>query len=253
MRHYGWKKDADDSRDKKFGLSWFSAARYMPLTFLPDDIDVGPWMPEVMDQGETSTCTCHAVEELLRYNLINNGGQGADVPLSRAYLYEMAGLAEGDTSDDGRQIRDVIKAAAAGVPPEALWDFDKLCQPIPADVQAKATIRADDYSKVEMSDAGIITALYVGRPFVIGIPVYPAFESDEVAETGQVPMPTWGQTPIGQHAMATYRIQRRAGLAWSQNSWGKGWAVGGRCSFPVEYLKKYATDTWTIRNTIVES
>ena len=46
------------------------------------------------------------------------------------------------------------------------------------------------------------TSIYKGNPFVVGIAVYESFESEEVARTGIVPMPSSGEKMLGGHAIA---------------------------------------------------
>ena len=245
-RGYGWKKDKGGTTDPRFKASWLSPARYMPLSLMPDDLNLWAWAPPAFDQGMFGTCTCNAVPELLEYNMLVNGDPL--VTLSRAWLYWLSGVQQGDTSDDGRQLRDVVAAAAAsGVVPEEAWTYDKVLQPIPTDLKA-TRVYANDCGKVDTTVPAMCTALMVGRPFCIGIPVYPQFESDEAAETGHITLPTWGQTPVGQHAMAVFQIQRSGALAGVLNSWGTGWGNQGRCTIPLEYLTKYGSDFWTIRS-----
>ena len=47
----------------------------------------------------------------------------------------------------------------------------------------------------------IKTSLFNGNPFVMGIAVYESFESEEVARTGEVPMPGEGEKMLGGHAI----------------------------------------------------
>jgi len=245
-RGYGWKPDRKGVDDPKFKASWFSPARYMPLSLMPDDLNLRQWAPPIFDQGLYGTCTCNAVPELLEYNMIVNG-----LPptiLSRAWLYTLSGELEGDTSDVGRQLRDVVAVAAQqGVVAEEIWPYSNVLQPIDRSLKAPR-IFASDFGKVESTVPAMCTALMVGRPFCIGIPVYPQFESDEAAETGNITMPTWGQTPVGQHAMSVFRIQRRAEQASGPNSWGEGWGDRGWFKLPLDYLVKHASDCWTVRS-----
>jgi hypothetical protein len=108
-RAYGCHPDGRDDRDRNFMLSWFerpAAAWSVPS----GPIDLFPWFPPVMYQGQIGSCTTHGVTTALRFNMIDN--QLPDVPLSRAQLYYDAGMLEGNTADVGRQIRDVVKVAA---------------------------------------------------------------------------------------------------------------------------------------------
>ena len=62
-----------------------------------------------------------------------------------------------------------------------------------------------------------------GFPFVFGFTVYESFESQPVADTGIVPMPTTGEKVVGGHCVAAvgYDDTKRAFII--RNSWGTGW------------------------------
>ena len=244
MRSYGYIRDARDDRDHKLTL----AAPGGEL-LVPDAHDLTAMFPPVMDQGQFGTCTAHGVTAAIRYNLINS--DRGDVPLSRAQLYWDSGVIEGNTSDVGRQIRDVIKAIATkGAAREELWGYDKVGLQPPPELYADAIKHeALEYCRIvnaagEIDRASINTAIFVGHPVIIGIPVYKAFESDEVAETGIVPMPGALETEIGMHCMLMggYDLQHDRVM----NSWSASWGQAGYCSLPRGYLEKYGSDFWTI-------
>lgn len=239
MRKYGWIKDEPDDRDLKFKL----AARGNELV-LPDAHDLTPFFPPVMNQGQYGTCTAHGTTAALRYNYINTDRE--DVELSRAQLYWDAGIIGGNTADVGRQIRDVIKSVASkGVAREALWGYDKVGIEPPAEVYADALNHfATEYQRVDPDRASINTAIFIGHPVVIGIPVFKAFEGDEVAATGKVPMPRAGDSAIGAHCMLLGGYSPSGDRV--MNSWGLEWGDNGYCTLPRGYVEKYGSDLWTI-------
>lgn len=237
---YGCVPDARDDRDRKFSLQ-------PPDDYVvPDEHSLLDWFCPVMDQGGTNSCTVHAVTAAYRYNLIDT--DLADVPLSRAQLYWDAGVIEGDTSDNGRQLRDVVKAAAkTGMAKESLWGFDKIGQQPTPEVYADAANQTIlEYQAVEINRQALNTAIYVGHPLIIAIPVFLAFESDEVMGTGIVPMPKTGETEIGWHAMLMGAYGARDIVLNSWNTWFGLPERKGYCSFPNEYIPKLASSIWTI-------
>lgn len=211
---------------------------------LPASHDLTGAFPPPMNQGPYGTCTAHGVTAALRYNLINR--DAPDVELSRAQLYWDSGVLEGDTSDVGRQIRDVIKAAASkGAAREELWGYDKVGQEPPAEIYADALRHAAlGYARVETDRESINTAIFIGHPVIIGIPVFKSFESEEVAATGRVPMPRAGETEIGGHCMLLGGYDPESDLVL--NSWGPEWGAGGYCYLPRGYVEKHGSDLWTI-------
>jgi len=243
MRGYGCVRDQDDPRDHLF------SPRQVPL-IVPLSHDLTPWLPDAMDQGPYGTCTAHGVTAAIRYNLINS--DLPDVVLSRSQPYWDAGVLEGNTGDCGRQIRDVIKAVATrGAALESSWGYDRLLQPPPPEVYQDALRhRALEYCRVGTDRASINSTIFLGRPVVIGVPVFAAFESDQVSETGLVPMPRALETKVGMHCMllAGYAPDHDVVL----NSWGSQWgcrdSLGrrGYCKLPRGYLEKHGSDFWTI-------
>lgn len=259
QRFYGCKPDdpARAGQDPKFRLPWFGAAsRFMPESWLPQEIDLFPWFPPVMNQGPAGTCTVHASTTAVRYNLINAGT--GDVPLSRLQLYWDAGALEGDTSDTGRQIRDVVTALRThGVAREDLWpyDLDRLrLKPFDAVYADAATRLVIDAQVVPVSARGVRTALYLGHPVIVGVTLFRSFESDAVAADGQVPMPRWGESEVGRHAMVIGgNDQAAANQNRVRNSWGAEWGDGGDCHLSDDYLARYGNDFWAILTNLGEA
>jgi C1A family cysteine protease len=238
-RWYGHKKDEKDTHDHKFALSWPSVAPFIPL---PPSVDLEPWCPPVLDQGQTNTCTVHACTEAMRYDYINTNG--ADLPLSRNFAYHQAGLIEGDTSDDGRQIRDVVKGlATAGVCKEELWPFDEPGSgPSSAANTDASGHKITDYQSVAVTAQGVKDALFVGRPVIIGVEVFSAFEED--LPTGIIPIPGMLEGSVGSHCMLA--IGYGNGYIKVRNSWGPDWGAMGNCFLPEQYIEKYGSDFWVI-------
>lgn len=92
-------------------------------------------------------------------------------------------------------------------------------------------------------------ALAAGSPVIIGVAVFPAFESDEVAKTGIVPMPAAADAPLGGHAMLCVGYGQKPGYFTVQNSWG-AWGDNGFCYLPEQYLGSnlIVSDYWQISN-----
>ena len=88
-----------------------------------------------------------------------------------------------------------------------------------------------------------------GYPFVFGFTVYDSFDSEEVAKTGVVPMPSSGEQPLGGHAVLAvgYDDEQRRFIV--RNSWGTEWGMQGYFTMPYVYLLDdgLADDFWTIR------
>ena len=229
----------------------------MTLAQLPPFIDLSASLPPVLDQISLGSCTAHGVTEALRFNMIDNGDE--DIPLSRLQMYYDSRAMEGSiASDSGAQIHDVIQVAARGVGREDLWPYDltKWDQQPPAAVYDDAVHHeAIEYHGVGISALEIKTALYIGKPVIIGLTLYESFESDPVAATGMVPMPGGTESVVGGHCMLVYGYGQKQGYFSVRNSWGAAWGDGGNCYFREEYLGStdFGSDYWQITSNIGSS
>jgi C1A family cysteine protease len=88
-----------------------------------------------------------------------------------------------------------------------------------------------------------------GYPFVFGFTVYESFESQQVAQTGILPMPAAGEKVVGGHAVAAVGYEDSTQQFIVRNSWGTGWGIKGYFMMPYAYLtsSNLADDFWTIQ------
>jgi C1A family cysteine protease len=95
------------------------------------------------------------------------------------------------------------------------------------------------------------TTLANGRPIVIGFSVYDSFESQEVAQTGMVPMPGSNESMLGGHAVLLVGYDDPRQLWIVRNSWGESWGDKGYFYMPYQYLTDpgLADDFWVL-NTV---
>lgn len=236
---YGCIEDAEDGRDLHFEPSWFQKfLGWKVWEAPPGPLDIFSSFPPVQDQGAVGDCTAYTFGGLLRFNCINNGLP--DVPLSVAYLYNQAGVLEGNTGDVGRQLRDVMKVAAKGVPTEEAWPADRWADAPPSNLELVQS--AFEYRRVAPRLEDMRIALYLGHPLAVGMDIFKEFESDEARETGIIPMPPPLATPIDGHAMPFGG--HIDGRLCFQNQWGQ-WGDNGRGSVHEDY-RKYMRDLWVI-------
>jgi C1A family cysteine protease len=90
-----------------------------------------------------------------------------------------------------------------------------------------------------------------GYPFIFGFTVYDSFESDAVAKTGIVPMPSKTELVLGGHAVMAVGYDDSKKWFIVRNSWGEDWGDKGYFYIPYDYLtnKNLASDFWTIKLT----
>jgi C1A family cysteine protease/GH25 family lysozyme M1 (1,4-beta-N-acetylmuramidase) len=259
IARYGWKRDLPDQRDHSY------AAPPEALKNAPDEIDLRPLCPPVYDQGQIGSCTANAIAAALEFDMMKQ----SLLPYtpSRLFIYYNERNIERTVPlDAGAQIRDGIKSVASqGDCPESEWTYDatpadpqsnlfppnsKAVTPPSPQCYADAIIhKALTYQSVDQNLADMKGCLTSGYPFVFGFTVYPSFESDEVARSGNVPMPRSDETVIGGHAVLAVGYDDGKNAFIVRNSWGPQWGLAGYCYMPYAYLldDNLADDFWTIR------
>lgn len=83
---------------------------------------------------------------------------------------------------------------------------------------------------------------------VFGFQVYESFESQQVASTGVVPLPTTGEQVLGGHAVLAVGYDDSTTSFLVRNSWGASWGQDGYCTMPYPYLTEsnLSNDFWTM-------
>lgn len=234
---YGWKPDLPDFRDFKY------AAVRPPVTF-PPIVDLRSQCSAVENQLQIGSCTANALAGNLEFI-------HPDFQASRLFIYYNERVLEGTVASDvGANLRDGIKALVnMGVCSEKLWPY------VPAEFSVKPY-----QSCYEAALQGVITSyhrlngkndwlncLVEGFPFVFGFTVYDNFETDEVAKSGILEMPTNRDSIIGGHAVCAVGYNLADQTLLVRNSWGADWGMGGYFTMPFEYAEEMADDFWTIR------
>ena len=256
---YGWVPDLPDARDHLFSAPRLAIANPPPKT------DLRPGLPAVYDQGQIGSCTANAIAGAVEFDLMKQ--QLSDFMPSRLFIYYNERAMEGHVKyDAGAQIRDGVKSVAKlGVCPEPEWPYDatpaesdggQFPPGAPAATKPPATAyrdalkcRATSYQRLVPTLDQLRGCLATGYPFVFGFSVYESFESKEVADTGDAPLPTAGEQLLGGHAVLAVGYDDSAQRFLVRNSWGTGWGQDGYFTMPYTYLTTHglASDFWTIR------
>lgn len=247
----GWRRQLPDHRDHIY------AAPPPIIKALPSYVDLrktGFLLPP-FDQLQTSSCVGQSTAGALAFARAKEK-LGSLVP-SRLQIYYDARLLEGTASiDGGAEIRDAFKAMAAQ---GATFETGSVSWPfIPANVTVRPPAvvyaaalkdRALSYQTVAQDINQIRGCLADGHPFVFGFTVFESFESDHVAATGRVPMPSGDDAPIGGHAVLAIGYDDTDRNMLVRNSWGAGWGIKGNFLLPYEYVinPNLASDFWTLR------
>jgi C1A family cysteine protease len=253
IARYGWIPDIPDQRDYTY------AAPPHVLKSITPSVDLRDQCPAVYDQGQLGSCTANAIGAALEFEMTKQG-MDAFTP-SRLFIYYNERAIEGTIPyDAGAMIRDGIKSVASqGVCPEGdvgdlppAWPYDIskfASQPPQACYDKAAELKAVLYHSVTQNLADMKGCLGEGYPFVFGFSVYESFESQEVASTGNVPMPRPNEQVMGGHAVLAVGYDDDDRLFIVRNSWGDQWGDAGYCYMPYAYLldDNLSDDFWTVR------
>jgi C1A family cysteine protease len=242
---YGWVPDRPDQRDKLY------AAIAAPPRKLPASVDLRAGCSPVEDQGQLGSCTANALVGNLEF-LERKAGEPA-TDLSRLFVYYNERVLEGTVGEDaGAMLRDGVKTLVKqGVCTERTWPYiiSKFTVKPPAACYKQAlTHQLISYHRI-LTLREMKQCLAEGYPFVFGFTVYESFESEAVAQTGQVNLPEPSERSLGGHAVMAVGYDEAAKRFTVRNSWGTDWGIAGCFTMPYGYLdnRNLADDFWTLR------
>lgn len=246
VRRYGWKPDLPDHRDFYYTVSTPVAT--------PASVDLRPGCPSIIyNQGDLGSCTANALAGLYQYNEIAQKKVPNFMP-SRLFIYYNERYLDGTVMfDSGARLRDGIRALAKwGVPDENLWPYhvQNFKNKPTDDVYKAASVDIiTQYSRISQKIQDLRVCLAQGHPFTIGFVVYESFESDAVAKTGIVNMPSYNERSLGGHAVLVVGYNDAQGRFLVRNSWGSNWGQGGYFTIPYEYIlnSDLTGDIWTVQ------
>lgn len=240
MKTYGWKPQRPDYRDYKLSLGKTNKR--------PSKIDSLTLSIPAYDQGDLGSCTGNGCGALWQYRL---SVEKLDNPLpSRLFIYYNERVLEGTVREDsGANVRDGLKALAKwGCCPETIWPYDiKSFSKKPSKKAYTTAIKdaALEYHAVTASLDALRNAIAFSGPVVGGFTVFQSFESDQVAQTGIMPMPAKNEKPVGGHCVVWDGYDDVKRSFFCRNSWGSKWGMNGWFTMPYENLPN-CSDFWVL-------
>lgn len=215
---------------------------------LPNSVDLrtNVKMPPVYDQGNIGSCTANALVAIFQFMKPTFYG-------SRLFLYYNERKIENDISNDSGAsfIDGIMSLQVSGLCSEKSWPYIEnkfAVVPTASAYREALNNKALQVKNIRQDITSIKTYLSLGLPFVVGISVFEEFESDNVANTGYVPMPTYTSQFLGGHAVVCCGYT--SNNFWiMRNSWGKNWGAKGYFYLPFQYLldSSLSSDLWGIQ------
>ena len=242
---YGWRPSPPDHRDHVYCVPG------RQLKALPPAADLRPKMPGVYDQLQIGSCGPNAAAGNLQYD----EGQEGLTPImpSRLFIYYNARSVMGTVNQDsGVDNRSMLKALARwGYCDEQLWPYSVDAYRDKPPQSCYAAAKADvitDYAQVPQDLDQMRGTLAGGHPFIFGFTVYESFESDAVAKSGIVPMPSAAEQVLGGHDVLFVGYDDAKQAFLFRNSWGTGWGLGGYGWMPYAYATNpnLSGDFWVV-------
>jgi len=246
-QRYGIIADTRDARDYKYKA---------PLGItLPAAVDLRSLCPEAFDQGDLGSCGPNAAVGAFA---IDEKKQGENVTIiSRLMLYYVTRALMGTTSyDSGVEIRTLVKALQkTGACPESEYPYNISIFKKKPPKQCYADARkAVLYQRVDRDLDQLKGCLADNNTIIIGFSVYESFESNAVAQTGIMPMPTTNsrgritEKLLGGHAVVVVGYDDSRQVWICRNSWSSQWGDQGYFYMPYGYLLDpgLSSDFWTI-------
>jgi C1A family cysteine protease len=261
-RKLGWRKQKPDARD--FQIHHLRAVR--PLaTAIPATANLRRWCSYIEDQGQLGSCTANAWAGILQFDENKYpvaGRKYAD--LSRLFIYYNERVLDNTVNQDsGAELRDGAKVLNQyGVCVETEWPYNV------SQFTVKPTAKcytdalpnvihsyyALDGTTPAATLTNLKTAIASGQPFVFGFNVYDSFMSDQVANTGVMPMPNVKTEQLqGGHAVMGVGYNDAEQRFLIRNSWGTSWGLPsptyrGYFTMPYAFISdpNMASDFWTV-------
>jgi hypothetical protein len=241
-RKFGAVRDVHDVRDRMYCSS-------SPARPVLQHVDLREWSGPIKDQGEEGSCTGHAFSSAREW--IARKYEKTLPILSPQFLYVEELIANGFFPKDegamprtGCQVLTVTGCCEASLYP---YVSGKFTTPTTEQAQNALKYKTGAYHRIgTLPD--ILSCLSDPSPWpvLVGFVVYESFMSDQVADTGMMPIPNPGEQQQGGHEVLCLGYDLTEQLALIQNSWGDGWGQRGYFWMPFDVITSPDTDLWMV-------
>ena len=242
-RIYNLDRSAPDVRDRRLSFAG-------PVPNRPAFVDLySVYGPPSYDQGNLGSCTGNGIAYAVAFTRAKQ--KLKDFSPSRLFIYyNERVLIDTIAQDSGATVKDGIKTVnKQGVCSEDCWPYkvEKFTKkPTVKSYTAAKKSKVASYASVDQKN--LKDTIANGFPIVFGFEVYESFESEAVAKTGLVPMPTQADKVLGGHCVVIVGYDEAREVYICRNSWGNDWGDKGRFYMPVKYVEdpNMAYDFWVV-------
>ena len=243
-RIYNWRPSLPDARDFQYHLS----KDFIANLKLPGSVNPLTQFIAAYDQGRLGSCTGNSSARLFAHRYFVE--TKILLMFARLFIYYCARAEEGTVkTDSGAEVRDIMKAGATfGIPLEKVWPYIISKFAVKPSAKVYALAKKDlmlQYQSVKIDLNIIKQSLAQGNPCVGGFTVFSSMESNEVAQSGIMPMPKKGEKKLGGHSVVWDGYDDAKQILWCENSWGTSWGQQGRFTMPYAFLN-YCSDFWNL-------
>jgi len=222
---------------------------------IPESVDLRSTAGPIKDQGSEGSCTAHADTSGAEWQYRRYLNKAP--VFSPQYTYAQELLVDGDfPNDNGSDGQTACEVAIfKGFCELSLYPYvaGQINRPTPEQEASAKKWALGAYHGVAGSQVALsVLGDPTPWPLLIGFTVYQSFESDEVAQSGVMPLPGPGEAVLGGHEVLalgydigetpTVRPKDCPPAFLIQNSWGSSWGCGGFFWMPVGILDSPDTD-----------
>lgn len=241
-RKFGGLRDVHDVRDRMYRAGRAGRA-------VPESVDLREWGGPIKDQGEEGSCTGHAFSSAREW-MARKYEKTLPV-LSPQCLYVEELIADGSfPKDEGAMPRTACQVLSAkGCCETALYPYvaGKFTAPTVEQAENALKYKTGAYHRIgSVPDLLSCLADATPWPVLVGFVVYESFMTEQVAESGVMPIPADGEEEQGGHEVLCLGYDLSKRLALVQNSWGDGWGERGYFWMPLEVMASADTDLWMV-------
>ena len=241
-RKFGARLDVHDVRDRMYRAS----PQARPV---PQHVDLREWGGPIKDQGEEGSCTGHAFSSAREW-MARKYEKDSPI-LSPQCLYVEELIADGSfPQDQGAMPRTGCQVLTAkGCCEASLYPYiaGKFSAPTPRQTQNALKYKTGAYHRIgSLADFLDCLADPVPWPVTVGFTVYESFMSQQLADSGIMPIPQPGEDQQGGHEVLCLGYNLTKQQALIQNSWGDAWGQRGYFWMPFEVISAPDTDLWML-------